>query len=69
MGKASTRKAPGSKARSIAAIAFSDAEKNLSLSAYAIDRTKDPVRLANERRIVSPSDAGIGEDRRTNVYA
>ena len=58
MGKTSTRKAPGSRARSIAAIASSDAEKNLSLSdftstPYAIDRTNDPVRLASRGYIVS----------------
>jgi len=50
MGKASTRKAPGSIATSIAAIASSDAKKTLSVSdsmftPYAIDRAKDPVRL------------------------
>ena len=50
----STRKAPGNRARSTAPIALSDAEKNLSLSdstfaPYAIDRTKDPVRLSRQK--------------------
>ena len=54
MGKTSTKNVPGSRARSIAAIAASDAEKNLSFSdftstPYAIDRTKDPVRLVNRK--------------------
>ena len=75
MGKTSTRKAPGSRARSIAAIASSDAEKNLSLSdfmftPYAIDRTKDPVRLVNRKAHSEPEMIqGLCEDRRTNVYA
>ena len=53
MGKTSTRKDPGNMATSTAAIASSDAEKNLSFSdsmftPYAIDKVKDPVRLPNQ---------------------
>ena len=48
-------------ATSTAAIALSDAEKNSSLSdsmftPYAIDRVKDPVRLASQKRTVSPRE-------------
>ena len=68
MGKKSTRNVPGSRARSIAAIASSDAEKNLSLSdsmftPYAIDRIRDPVRLpSRKRRSESETVRGLSED-------
>ena len=53
MGKVSTRKAPGNMATSTAAIASSEAEKNLSLSdsmftPYATDKVNDPVRLTHQ---------------------
>jgi len=59
MGKTSTRKAPGNMAMSTAAIASSDAEKNLSLSdsmftPYAIDKVKDPVRLSSRNVLREP---------------
>jgi len=59
IGKTSTRKDPGSMATSIAAIASSDAEKNLSVSdsmftPYAIDKVKDPVRLPSQNVYSEP---------------
>lgn len=53
MGRKSTRKVPGIIAKSTAAIASSDAEKNLSFSdstftPYAIDKAKDPEKLLGQ---------------------
>ena len=59
MGKTSTKNAPGFRATSTAASASSDAEKNLSLSdstltPYATDKAKDPVRLPNQEECDEP---------------
>jgi len=62
MGKVSTRKVPGTMAISTAAIAFSNAERNLLLSdsmftPYAIDKLKDLVRLPSRNVFREPETA------------
>ena len=62
MGKASTRKVPGTIATSTAAIAFSNAERHLSLSdsmftPYVIDKLKDVVRLPSRNVFREPEAA------------
>jgi len=59
MGRTFTRKAPGIRARAIAPIAPSDAERNSSLSdssftPYATDKPKDPVRLPRQKACGKP---------------